>query len=75
MPWVDKGTKAVIQLYQRCRDRRVLPQAGGLFDQPEALMTAFDTIDAVIATYRQNQVEEDKAKAAHDEALRRLQRG
>lgn len=75
MPWVDKGTRAVIQLYQRCRDRRNLPEEGGLFDQPETLMTTFDYIDAVIAEYRQKRAEETQREIAGQEALRKLGHG
>jgi hypothetical protein len=75
MPWVDKGTRSIIQQWQRCRDRGALPEDGGLFDQPESIMTAFDVIDQVVVQHKQQKAEDMERSMAQDETVRRLERG
>jgi len=55
MPWVNTETKAVILLHQRCRERGVLPDAGGVLDQSEVMMSYFDRIDHATHEYRMNE--------------------
>jgi hypothetical protein len=62
----DSDVRAIITLYQRCEKRNVLPNAGGILEQPEDIMNYFDVIDEEIAKSKRKhalQVEEDEITA------------
>jgi hypothetical protein len=61
MPFVDKQIKARVALYNRCRTNNVLPESGGILDQPESLMRDFDFIDGVVAEDARRRQEEREA--------------
>lgn len=75
MPWVGRDVKTIIQLWKRCRDRQALPESGGILDQPEEIMRAFDAIDETIDRFRKTESDRLEAQAAADETLRRMNRG
>ena len=58
MPDLDRRSEALLSLYQRCLERKCLPYAGGVLDQPEDLMRAFDAIDERIALHKKKMDEE-----------------
>lgn len=72
MPWVDKATRATIQLYNRCRSWERLPNSGGLNNQDETLMRDFDAIDEVITKHRRRVQESQDIEMRNDVALRAL---
>ena len=72
MPQVGRDVLAVMRLYQRCRDRRALPVAGGLLAQPEAVMAAFDCIDGQVAAWRAEQAEQGEAERMKREMAAKL---
>ena len=69
-PRFDPKINSVINLYQRCRQRRSLPYAGSLLEQPEELMEMFDVIDARVAEHQKqkNYLIEREAKIRQMEA-------
>ncbi len=75
MPFVDKPTRAIIHQWRRCRDRNVLPESGGLFDQSELVMQLFDVIDNAVAKHQKDQMDAAESKSRSAEALRKLQHG
>jgi len=46
MPKVENDDVAVLRLWGRCKSLKTLPLAGGILDQPEYLMEAFEVIEA-----------------------------
>lgn len=48
----------VMRIYQRCSERKCLPYAGGVMDQPESLMRSFDVIDERMAAFKKKQRED-----------------
>lgn len=75
MPWVDKKTLSIIQLWMRCRNRQSLPEQGGLAEQSEAMMRAFDCIDAEVAEFRRKQEESERLAFEDAKAVRRIGSG
>lgn len=59
MPNPGRWESSTLKLYQRCRERRALPFAGGVMDQPEDIMQAFDVIDEAIASKKKRDQESD----------------
>ena len=72
MPFVDRDIRALINLYRRCRDRRCLPESGGVMDQPEVLMAAFDAIDNVVAEHQRRSREEQEQELRAQRLAREL---
>jgi len=58
-PWETR----IMNLFQRCRERRALPCAGGVLDQPEDIMQAFDVIDDAIARHKKRSEESGEREA------------
>lgn len=54
MPEPDQKALYYVGLYDKCKSMKVLPKAGGLFDQDDEIMTAFHVIDERIAIYKRN---------------------
>ena len=52
MPKPDRWVLWTLKLYQRCQERKALPCSGGVLDQPDELMEAFDVIDNVVARHK-----------------------
>jgi len=48
-PLPDPWVMAILALYQDCKERRALPEAGGVMDQRADLMQWFRVIDERIA--------------------------
>lgn len=59
MPEMDRRTAEMMALYQRCAERKCLPYAGGVLDQPEELMRAFDVLDERLAAFRRRKRQDD----------------
>lgn len=70
MPEVDRRTEETILLFQRCRENKCLPAAGGVLDQPEDVMRSFDVIDGRVAAFK-SKGNEDAEREAELENLRR----
>lgn len=60
MPEVVSEDIAVLKLWGRCKSRGALPMPGGVFDQPEWLMDAFDAIDSALERARAARVEREQ---------------
>lgn len=67
MPYFPPEVKYVVGVYERCRENRCLPRAGGLLDQPAWLMECFAVIDAVKA----DKARQDRERAEREDAVRR----
>ena len=63
MPHLDKASESLITLHRRCRESRVLPEPGGLLDQDENTMQAFDVIDGAIRAHQKSERERLAAEA------------
>jgi hypothetical protein len=70
MPEVKEAAAELIGLYERCKAHNALPYPGGVLDQPEWIMQAFDTIDHAKNTVRREN--EDRAMADYERS-RQLQ--
>lgn len=53
----DARISSVIKLYNRCEQMKVLPRAGGMYDQSEKMMQIFDTIRSEHANYTRAKME------------------
>jgi len=54
----------MITLYFRCFEYHVLPEAGGLYQQPEKIMQCFDVVSSEVEKYK---IEKQKRDHAVDE--------
>lgn len=62
MPEVKEAAAELISLYERCKASGALPYSGGVLDQPEWIMQAFDAIEGAKNTVKR----EDEARAMAD---------
>jgi len=62
MPTVGRDVMSVMNLYSRCQSSRSLPYAGGVLDQPAALMELFDVIEATREAHRRRQEEAERTQ-------------
>ena len=51
-PRPDPWAREVLTLYQDCKERKALPEAGGVLDQPADLMRWFRVLDERIAAFQ-----------------------
>lgn len=75
MPALDLEIQAIILLYMRCDQRRCLPIAGGVFDQPERIMRWFDAIDEVKARLKQENSQKQESDLIHQKQSMEMKRG
>lgn len=69
MPWVEKDIRAILLLYQRCQTHKTLPEPGGVFNQREEIMAAFDILDNEIAAWRQKEFEDQRSRVEQRQLL------
>lgn len=50
----------VLRLYQDCKERKSLPEQGGVMDQSADLMRLFRALDETLAEFRKNQEERER---------------
>ena len=52
----------MITLYFRCFEYHVLPEAGGLYQQPEKIMQCFDVVSSEVEKYKIEKQKENESK-------------
>lgn len=57
-PWANE----ILKLYQDCRERAALPEAGGIMDQNAETMMWFRVLDEKLAEHRKT-IEKEKSRA------------
>jgi hypothetical protein len=72
MPHVSEAELSIINLYQRCKNFNVLPFAGGILDQPEWILSLFDTIDGVINKVKNKKIEEEQGDLIKEKEKEKL---
>jgi hypothetical protein len=61
MPEAGPDVLGLIRTYQRCEARKCLPYEGGVLDQPEDILAAFDVIDGEVTQFEQRKKEEQQS--------------
>lgn len=59
-PKPDKQVTNILGLYETCKNRNALPEQGGVLDQSVELMYWFDTIDGIVAKFKEEKREREE---------------
>jgi hypothetical protein len=72
MPVVTKEDISLINLFNRCRTYKVLPQVGSLMDQDNEIIELFDVMQGCINAKRAKDIEEQKLNLEKERMKREL---
>jgi len=63
MPKIERAEVALLSLWGRCKSLNTLPVMGGVLDQPEWLMQAFEVIEGAREAVRARREEAEQSAA------------